>query len=181
MTLIVVSLPFQWWYTSIGGMIQVQDSPFFVSMSFAKVNLSYTLLLPVNIILISFRISEIFTSLVYLFNAITRHSLNGQKVSMFSLYASIFYLVDIVIFMILVYFTSNNVVIPLGSFHERISSGSPIVSSFLSFLGQPNLEFGANFVIQNYPLPMFYVALATGIFSLMTRTLHSDEEKNNDR
>ncbi|WP_156303715.1 hypothetical protein [Sulfuracidifex tepidarius] len=182
MTLVVVSMPFQWWYTSIGGMIQIQDSPFFVCMDVAQANLNYTLMLPANIILISFRITEIFTSMIYLFYALfPSGSNNVRKVSMFPFYASIFYLIDIVLFMIIVYATSGNVVMPLGSFDERISSGSPIISSVLSMLGLSSPEFSANFVVRNYPLSMFYVALATGIFSLITRIVSSDEKKNNDR
>ncbi len=177
LTLLIVALPFQWWYTSFGNMIQVKDSPFFVDMSFSGYDLSFSLLLPINIFLISLRIAELYVSAMYLVFILFPSRFPGEaKISMFPFYAMVFYLVDLLLFSVVTYVATDKLILALGAFTESFSSNTPPIRALLSLLGL-NSAFSVEAEIYNYPLPMFYLVTAIGIFTIIVRLLYSDEIK----
>lgn len=166
---IVAVSPLPWWYTSIGGVINVYDSPFFVNVYYMEQNLSCTLVYPINLLLISLRLAEVFTSIVYSFSSV-EGIVKGKipDTPLFTFYVSLFYLLDLILFSVIDYFMIGKLIAPVGAFKENVSL------SRIPFL---NLNGDISAEITNYPLPMFYVTLASGLFSLVTAIVSNDERK----
>lgn len=105
---IVVAIPFPWWYYSVGGIFQIYDSPFQVSIIMLGDNLLISLL--VSLFLNAFRI-YVAINLIYGIILVLKGKVYGYS-TMFWL--PIFYILDpIIIYFIINYLVTQLVKIPI--------------------------------------------------------------------
>jgi hypothetical protein len=147
LNVVVCSIPINWWYTNIGGIIKLLDSPFQISLILFGNDYTNNLLFPINLVLFGLRLYIIILNILNIY-----YIFKGTKViSLFIFWSFIFYLVESLLFFIISYITLGNYIIPIGSY--IIENSTP--------------SYEMSLLVENYPTFVYYLAGVAGITSLV--------------
>jgi len=152
-SLIIVLIPFPWWYYSVGGIFQVYDSPFQVNLIFFGESLILSQIL--NILLNAFRIYVVI-NLVYGIVLVARNKMHRYSTMS---WLPVFYFVDPII----LYFVFNYL---LGqAFHEPISYPFLIIGEETLTIVAQNTNI--QMIIVSEPTLLFWISLIPTILYIL--------------
>ncbi|EZQ11053.1 hypothetical protein CM19_02310 [Candidatus Acidianus copahuensis] len=154
--IIVAVLPGYWWYYSVGNIIIVKDSLFYLNINLLGNNIE--IIKVINMLLFAFRVYVIVISISLLISTI-----RGNKVSYLLIsWASIFYILDPII----MYFAFNYLVSYFIPFHYNFFIIGKEIATF-------QYQYKITMLIESYPSIQYWFALFVGILNLVSKFIRN--------
>ncbi|MEM0373490.1 MAG: hypothetical protein QXV69_03340 [Sulfolobaceae archaeon] len=150
--ILVSSLPFPWWYTNIGGIIEILDSPFFIGFKFMGIDYTNTLIFPINLLLLGLRVYIILLNSINIYLILAK---NKNDISLFIFWLFILYTIDPLIILLISLIIFNHPVFALGSYTINYTTSG----------------YEIEILLENYPLLPYYLAGFSGVLSVIYKII----------